>query len=34
MRVSMSGQILYLVNQCVREFENEHGPIDLLDQEQ
>ena len=31
---TMSGQILYLVNQCVREFEKEHGPIDLLDQEQ
>ncbi len=31
---SMSGQILYLVSQCVREFEKEHGPIDLLDQEQ
>lgn len=30
----MSGQILYLVSQCVREFEKEHGPIDLLDQEQ
>ena len=29
---SMSGQILYLVNQCVREFEKVHGPIDLLDQ--
>ena len=31
---SMSGQILYLVNQCVREFEKEHGPIDLPEQEQ
>lgn len=31
---SMSGQILYLVNQYVREFEKEHGPIDLLDQGQ
>ena len=30
---SMSGQILYLVNQCVREFEREHGPIDLTGQE-
>lgn len=30
---SMSGQILYLVNQCVREFEKEHGPIDLPDRE-
>lgn len=25
---SMSGQILYLVNQCVRQFEKEHGPIE------
>ena len=24
---SMSGQVLYLLNQCVREFEQEHGPI-------
>lgn len=24
---SMSGQILYLLNQCVREFEAVHGPI-------
>ena len=31
---SMSGQILYLVNQYVRQFEKEHGPIDLLEQEQ
>ena len=26
---SMSGQILYLLNRCVREFEREHGPIEL-----
>lgn len=24
---SMSGQILYLINTCIREFEKEHGPI-------
>ncbi len=24
---SMSGQILYLVQKCIREFEREHGPI-------
>lgn len=24
---SMSGQILYLIQKCVREFEQEHGPI-------
>lgn len=24
---SMSRQILYLINQCVRKFEKEHGPI-------
>ena len=30
---SMSGQVLYLLNQCVREFEQEHGPIALEDQD-
>ncbi|WP_164475070.1 hypothetical protein [Flavonifractor sp. An100] len=25
---SMSGQILYLIQKCVREFEREHGPIE------
>ena len=24
---SMSGQILYLIQKCIREFEKEHGPI-------
>lgn len=24
---SMSGQILYLIQQCIRTFEEEHGPI-------
>ena len=24
---SMSGQILYLIKQCIRTFEEEHGPI-------
>lgn len=24
---SMSGQILYLIARCVRDFEKEHGPI-------
>jgi hypothetical protein len=24
---SMSGQILYLMQECVRDFEKEHGPI-------
>lgn len=24
---SMSGQILYLIQQCIRNFEKEHGPI-------
>lgn len=28
---SMSGQVLYLVNKYVREFEKEHGPIDPAD---
>lgn len=30
---SMSGQILYLVNQYVRNFEKENGPIELTDGE-
>ncbi len=29
---SMSGEIIYLLNNCVREFEKEHGPIRLEDQ--
>ncbi len=29
---SMSGQIIYLLNKCVRDFEKEHGPIELDDQ--
>ena len=27
---SMSRQILYLMNQCVRDFEKKHGTIDPL----
>lgn len=30
---SMSGQVLHLVKQYVRQFEKEHGTIDLLDKE-
>ena len=30
---SMSGQILYLIQKCVREFEREHGPIEGDSQE-
>ena len=26
---SMSKQILFLLNKCVRDFEREHGPIEL-----
>lgn len=26
---SASGQILYLINQCIREFEKEQGEIEL-----
>ena len=29
-RRSMSRQILYLMNQCVVDFEKKNGPIDLL----
>ena len=28
---SMSGQILYLMQECVRSFEKEHGPIKAED---
>lgn len=27
---SMSRQILYLIHQYIKQFEQEHGPIDLL----
>lgn len=26
---SMSGQILYLIQSCIRGFEQEHGPVQL-----
>ncbi len=26
---SMSGQILFLINSCIRDFEKQHGKIDL-----
>ncbi len=26
---SMSGEIIYLLNKCVRDFEREHGPIQV-----
>ena len=29
---SMSKQVLYLLNRCVRDFEAEHGPIALSEQ--
>ena len=29
---SMSSLILYLMLECVRDFEKEHGPIDLNEQ--
>lgn len=31
---SMSKQILYLLNKCVRDFEREHGPIELPQDEE
>ena len=30
---SMSKQILYLVNQCIRNFERKHGPIELPEED-
>ena len=29
---SMSGQILHLIQCCIRDFEKEHGPIEEQDQ--
>lgn len=31
---SMSGQVLYLIRKCIREFEREHGEIDLSELEE
>ena len=31
---SMSKQILYLLNKCVRDFVREHGPIELPQDEE
>ena len=31
MRGSLNGQVHYLIQQCIRAFEKEHGPIDLED---
>ena len=30
---SASGQIMYLINNCIRTFEEKHGKIDLSDKE-
>lgn len=30
---SMSKQILYLLSKCVRDFEREHGPIELPEED-
>lgn len=29
---SASGQIMYLINNCIREFEDKHGKIELPDE--
>ena len=31
---SGSGQILYLIRRCIADFEKEHGPIQLPEQEE
>lgn len=31
---SASGQIMFLINNCIREFEEKHGKIELPDKEQ
>ncbi len=28
---SASGQIMFLINSCIREFEEKHGKIDLVE---
>ena len=28
---SASGQVMYLIHKCIRDFEKEHGKIDLAD---
>lgn len=30
---SKSGQIMYLINTCIRKFEEKHGPIALTDKD-
>lgn len=30
---SASGQIMYLINSCIRDFESEHGKIELAEQQ-
>ncbi len=30
---SASGQIMFLINNCLREFEEKHGKIDLADRD-
>lgn len=30
---SMNGQVLYLINQCIRNFEKENGEIEYSDNE-
>lgn len=29
---SMNGQVLYLINQCIRNFEKENGEIEYLEE--
>lgn len=29
---SASGQIMFLINNCIRDFENKHGKIELTDE--
>ena len=31
---SASGQIMYLINNCIRSFEEKHGKIDLTNKEE
>ena len=27
---TINGQVLWLINRCIRDFEKENGPVDLL----
>lgn len=30
---TINGQVLWLINRCIRDFEKENGPVDVLKEE-